>query len=314
MVRLLVVLLGFLLLPLLEPPPPRAASGADAHRVSESPGREALQVVGFELAPALSDLVWLEMVQRIGASRRVKEEVVEATAALSTWATDLDPRHFLAYYAPATIASSYAGLVDVSDALAERGFDQLPHRHQFPFLLGWNDYFVRGDALAASEHWLEASRIEGAPRYLASLAGRARRQAQGPEEALRTLDALIRQLPPGPSRQLAEERAKIIRSEPILEAYDAACQRYYALEGEAPPSAATLMLRGLAQVPPVDLLGHPIELDLERDADFELPAVGTATTGFYCRARTAVIRLREDEAIHKNLGSFEKDRRRRPDE
>lgn len=257
-----------------------AAFEASKKRVSASP--EALGVLSAEHALAAADAVWLTIVQEFGKAIERKPIDDEAVYRWARVATDLDPLYLTVYYAVSVNLTVYARRVDESDALLEKGRAHVPSAWQLPFMMGYNAYFIRGDATAAYRHWLEASQLERAPPFLLSLASRARYQAGDANGAQQMLLDMMPHLP-GPARQDAEMRLKAFRSEPILSAYDSACQAYLLAHGVLPSSAEQLREQGLVDPPPFDLFKQPIVLDEN------------------CRARTKFILVREDEA-KKNLG------------
>lgn len=240
-----------------------------------SPGPEVLSAVTFGHSLMAADLFWLGVVQEFGFQGDRPVDFAK-TYAWTDITTDLDPEYFIAYYATAINLTSYAKDADRSDKLLMKGRKRLPDAWQFPMLMGYNAYFVRGDALAASDLWFGTSLMPGAPRYVASLAARARNHTGDSEGAIDLLLTLIPSLE-GAAREDAEIRLKIFRSEPILSAYDEACRAYRADKGVV-PKAADLYQQQAVTYPPFDLLESPIVLDDN------------------CRARTEVIIVREDEA------------------
>jgi hypothetical protein len=313
MVRLLPALLSVIALGgavVLGPPPRPSPERADAALAAGKPSPEALRWLGFEHAIGLADLMWLQTVQLLGtrASEGGDRALFRALTAADV-TTDLDPRYFTAYYAPATVASAFASLADASDALVKKGKAHLPGRYEFDFMLGWNDYFIRGRPAEAAEHWTAASRFEEAPHYLPSLAGRARLQAEGSASALRMLKSLMAQLPEGRHREMAAQRIELIKSEHILEAYDEACARYRAETGRNPDSPGQLHLLGYIEIPPLDRFGERIDFDYDLDADGVQPTA--SSTAAPCVARTSMIPVREFEA-RENIGKMRKARPPQP--
>lgn len=75
----------------------------------------------------------------------------------------------------------------------------------------------------------------------------------------------------------------MLRSEPLLTAYDQACRTFRTMRGVR-PTALQLHGEGWVEAPPRDLLGYDIELDED------------------CVARTEVIIIREAEAARERVG------------
>ncbi len=256
-----------------------------------SPGPAALAAASLEHPLAWADLFWLDIVQEFG---RPLDGEKPAFARIARWAdiaTDLDPRYFAVYHATAIQLTVYARDAVASDRLLEKGYRALEDAWPLPFLLGYNAFFLHGDPEAAARWWFEAARLPDAPRFVPSLAARARVQAGddlGAESML--LELIETGALEGPQLEDAQIRLKILRSEPALRAYDEACARVRAAEGRV-PAAEELFRRGLVTAPPFDLLEKPIVLD---DG---------------CRARTEYIRLREDE-LAERLGAAARDQAR----
>ena len=253
---------------------------SDVRDLIQSPGRDKMRALSMQQPLALADLFWLSAVQEIGRFVEKKEPRIERLTNWAQLATDLDPRYFQVYYGVAVNLTVYNKNAKASDRLLIKGLSNLSNRWEFPFLLGYNAYFLRGDLRRASELWTRAAFLPGAPRFLPSLAARSRFQAGDEKQAEALLLTMIEHLE-GQHKDDAIIRLKIIRSEPILRAYDEACQRYFEVTGQRPDSAAVLRVGGYVEFPPEDLFGKPIELDVN------------------CRARTEMIHVREDEAVKR---------------
>ncbi len=252
--------------------------------VITSPGPKALNLLSIQHASAVAELVWLQIVQNLGANEASLPAVADRLERWSEIASDLDPEYFEVQYYPAVVLTMYSRRTDASDRLAKKGARNLPERWEFPFLLGYNAYFVHGKPDDASSYWLQSAHLPNVPRYVPSLVARSKLHAGNPEEALSLLESMLEWLPPGPHREDAEIRIAIIKSELyILPKYDQACASMRAQTGKV-PTAEELFTAGLVVEPPRDLLGGEIELDEN------------------CRARTKVINVREDEAA-KRVGS-----------
>lgn len=258
--------------------------------VLRSPGPDLLSIVAMEHSASWADVVWLQIVQDLGARYTASYDRVERWGNI---AVDLDPRYFAVYYASAVHLLVYGRRVEAVEALLTKGRGALPERWELPFLLGYNAYFLEGNAERAALEWETAARLPGAPRFAASLAARARAQAGDEEGAIAMLETLMEQLE-GPALDDARIRHKILRSERILRAYDDGCQRFLAERGRRPADGAELHDQGFVQENPFDLLNSPITIDDK------------------CRARTKYIFVREDEAKER-LGSQRYDRMPSPD-
>lgn len=249
----------------------------------KSPGPSLLRLVTLEHRLGAADITWMAIVQEIGRARQLPDAVWDRVERWSSIATDLDPRYFTVYHSVAVNLSVWARRAEASDRVSLRGVAALPDRWELRLVLGFNAYFMRGDAALGSDYIAEASRLPGAPPYLASLAGRMRYQSGDEFGAIRLLESMIEALD-GRAREEAETRLAILRTEPVLQAYDAACKQYRAQVGQV-PTVSQLRESGLVNAPDSDALGNKIELDAD------------------CIARTSLIGTREFEAM-KRVGSF----------
>lgn len=262
----------------------RADVEEQAEDVLVSPGPEALGAVAMGHELALADLFWLGLVQEFGRTIDGQRPRYGRVERWTNIATDFDPLYFIVYYGSAIHLTAYAKDPEASDRVLHKGARHLPHVWQFPFMLGYNAYFLRGRAMDAAAHWRDSVGLPGAPRFLPSLAARARLQAGTPEAAEAMLVEMLESgMLEGPQLEDAGIRLQIIRSEPVLRAYDAACAAHRAAHGRV-PRALELYLGGQVPIEPVDRLGAFIELDED------------------CRARTQYVQVREDEAVER-IGS-----------
>jgi len=241
----------------------------------KSPGPVVLGLTSFEHRVALADLVWLDIVQVFGMKDQTLWRHVDRQAEI---ATDLDPRYFTVYHSVGVVLAVWGKMVDAADRILRKGEAALPDRWELPLLLGYNAYFIRGDAVAAAEHTRRAAALPGVPRFVGALAGRMRSHGGGAAEGIALLDELIPELT-GPAKQDAVERRALLLSDRILLQYDSACAAFRLATGDRrPPDPKQLYYMRLTNDPPQDLLGADVALDGD------------------CIARTSLMTVREFEA------------------
>lgn len=252
-----------------------------SREVMTSPGPDVLRLLALQHPHAVADMVWLQLVQLLGEHEASQPAMADRIERWSIIASDLDPLYFGVQYYSAVVLIAYAGRVEASDRLARRGEVNLPLRWEFPFLLGYNAYFVHGKPNVAAQHWIRSARLPGVPRYVPSLIARSKFQSGHQEEAMALLERMMEVFPPGPHREDAEIRLKLLRSEvTVLTAYDRACKAVQEAEGRI-PTPVELYSSGAVRYPPKDLLGKEVYFDDD------------------CRARTELIKVREDEAAQR---------------
>ena len=261
----------------------------------KSPGKNVLSLASMGHALGWADVFWLGVVQEL-ASPTTGKEGETAFDRIQRWthiAVDLDPRYFTVYHSAAVHLTAYGRRADASDEIIYKGQKHIPRRWEFPFLLGYNDYFIRADGQSAAEHWEEAIHKPASPPFLPSLVARAKVHGGSPTaEAVAILEELLEFLPDGPQREDAVIRLKILKSEPRLALFDALCERHRVETGILPPDGQTLVQKGYTTEPAEDLLGAEIKFYLGEEQDGHRP----------CVARTQYILQREHEALKDNLG------------
>jgi hypothetical protein len=260
----------------------RQAAARESVRLPEeslkSPGGPVAKLLALEHGPAVGDLIWLGLIQELSKKPTERDEASwDRVERLADLATDFDDRYFVIYYASAVQLTSWGHRGDRSDRLLRKGEMHLPDRWEFPLLLGYNAYFIRGDAIGAATEWQRGLTKPDPPRFFPSLVARARFQGGDEQGAIAVLEAMIEFLD-GPHRDDAVNRLKILKSEPVLRRYDEACLAYQAKHGSIPVSGRQLFDEHWVADPPVDLFDKAITIDEK------------------CRARTEFIFVREDEA------------------
>lgn len=250
--------------------------------VLRSPGYDVLQIAAMEHQHAWADLFWLQVVQELGKPAEGAQASYDRLQRWSHIAVDLDPKYLTVYWASAINLIAFAKRANAAERLLLKGRQNLGFVWEFPFYIGYIDYFLRGDPVRASEWWQTAAVIPGAPRFLPSLAARALTHGGDDASAEQLLLTMMESLE-GPSREDAELRLKVLRSEPTLNAYDEACVRFKLERGRRPVDGAELFREGFVQQEPFDQFREAITLDDD------------------CRARTSIIVVRDDEAM-KNVG------------
>lgn len=222
---------------------------------------------GEYLKPALlgyhnlgADVLWLRFLQVFGKKRNTAEEYEWIYHALDV-ITTLDPQYDYAYYAGGVLLTNLANRVDLSNRLLEKGFKENPTIWNIPFLLGYNHYFIQGDAAKAAEYIAVAAQLPGGPAYLPGLASRMYAEASNPDTALQFLEALWRQTQDSEMREVLEKRAKEIMIEQDIQRLESAVQRYRNKQGVYPKTLGDLIARGYLNQLPQEPFGGSYELD-----------------------------------------------------
>jgi tetratricopeptide (TPR) repeat protein len=222
---------------------------------------------GEQLKPALlgyhhlgADILWLRLVQVLGKKRNTADDYEWMYHALDV-ITTLDPQYAYAYYVGGVVLTNLANRVDLSNRLLEKGLRENPTVWNIPFLLGYNHYFVLGDAAKAADYIAASARLPDGPSYLPGLATRMYAEANNPETALQFLEALWRQTQDAGMREVLEKRAKEVMIERDIRQLESAVQRYRQQRGRFPGNLQDLVNRGILPAVPQEPFGGSYELD-----------------------------------------------------
>lgn len=196
-----------------------------------------------------ADLLWLQLLQVLGKRKNTADEYEWIYHALDV-ITTLDPQYDYAYYVGGVVLTNMANRTDLSNRLLEKGFDANPTVWNIPFLLGYNHYFILGNAAKGAEYMGAAAKLEGGPAYLPGLASRMYAEANNPDVALQLLRALWLQTSDPDMRDVLEKRAKEIIIERDIRNLEAARDAYLKKRGHFPNTLSDLVMSGeIGQLP-----------------------------------------------------------------
>ena len=221
--------------------------------------------LGFDAIVA--DIYWIRAIQHFGSTRRAAaggDRSYGLLYPLLDITTTLDPRFSIAYRFGAMFLSepypSGPGRTDQAIALLERGLAADPKKWQYAEDAGFVHYWWRQDYKAAAEWFDRASRIEGAPWWLRSMA--ATTLAEGGDR--QSSRQLWQQLHESADNDWVKNNAKL-RLEQIdaldqIDGLAALVRRYVDANGRPPRAWGALAPYGLRAVP-LDPSGTPFNLD-----------------------------------------------------
>jgi hypothetical protein len=207
-------------------------------------------VLGYEQVAA--DLLWIQTIQAMG-ERKVSEEAGHWIAQAFDVITTLDPRFVHVYEAGGIALATLVVMVEESNRLLEKGIRHNPEVWQLPFLLGFNYYFEFHDDRKAADYIARASRLPGAPAYLAPFAARLYVSARDPQDAIDFLAQMYARTTDENVKQVLEQRLKEVVVERDLQLLEEAISRYRTLYRRPPQRLEDLagpgLLRKLPQEP-----------------------------------------------------------------
>jgi len=283
------IVMAAALLGAIIPTPSPSDDDASVQVRPSTPGPDVMQLLSMNHALGLSDLVWLDAVQAVGSDGTPSEPNVHHAQHRAHLALDLDPENRIVAWATGYLLLTYQDDPDLTDWILDRAIESMPKDWEFPFMKGYNAFFVRQDGAAAARHYEKAAAIEGVPWYVAGLASRAAQFGYGADAARDTLREMLTWLPEGRQRADVLDRLRLLDREELLERWDEACAVYLDRTGTLPPSPQTLTAEGLIDAPTVDSFGAEVF--------FDQPVTGSRAGA--CVARTAERPTRDFEVFHR---------------
>lgn len=228
-----------------------------------SPGLMRRLSVGF--AAVMADVYWIRAVQYYGDTKlsMTTNRNYDLLYPLLDTTTTLDPRFNIAYRFGAILLSegypNGPGEIDGAIALLQKGIRAMPEKWQYYHDAGFVEYWWR-DHKAASEWFLKASKVPGAPPFLPTIAARA--LADGGDRA--TARALWQGLATAEHewlRQSARRALMRLDAEDEIEALQRIVDAFHGDTGRYPAGWIELAQLGRVRRIPLDPSGVPYALD-----------------------------------------------------
>jgi tetratricopeptide (TPR) repeat protein len=155
-------------------------SGAYLHQIA----------LGYDQAWA--DILWLRTISYYADQITVEGEFKYLSRMLDI-ITTLDPKFLYPYLFGGVTLALQLHRPDLANNLLKKAMRYHPDVWRVPFLIGFNAYFMEGNAAVAARYIDQASRLPGAPSYLSSFAARLYVKGNGRAKALQFLGELIQQ-------------------------------------------------------------------------------------------------------------------------
>jgi hypothetical protein len=240
------------------------AHAAKIEELAQLPRGEYLKpaMLGYQHLGA--DVLWLRLLQVVGKKKNTADEYEWLYHALDV-VTTLDPQYAYAYYVGGVVLTNYANRVDLSNRLLEKGHRENPAEWNLPFLLGYNHYFILGNAPKGAAYIARAARTSGAPDFLPGLATRMHAEAGNPEVALQFLEALWKENPDLVVREKLETRAKEVIIERDLRLLEQAIGLYQRKYRSYPKTLTEIVSAGYLPQIPEEPFGGSYELNTQTE-------------------------------------------------
>src|SRR2546421_9167342 len=216
------------------------------------PQGEHLKIAVMGYQHVVADLLWIQVIQAMG-ERQVTEEAGHWIYRALDVITTLDPKFVRVYEAGGIALVTLVVLAEESNRILEKGIQYNSDVWTLPYLLGFNYYFELHDDAKAADYIARASRLQGAPEYLAPLAARLYASAREPQVAIEFLARMYEQTSDENVKLIMERRLKEVVVERDLQLLEEAISRYRKLHKRAPERLEDLigpnLLRALPREP-----------------------------------------------------------------
>ncbi len=218
------------------------------------PQGEYLRVAVLGYEQVVADLLWIQAIQAMG-ERKVTEEAGHWIYRALDVITTLDPKFVRVYEAGGIALVTLVVLVEESNRILEKGIQYNPDVWMLPYLLGFNYYFELHDDANAADYIARASRLPGAPEYLAQLAARLYVSAREPQVAIDFLARMYEQTSDEKVKSVLEQRLKEVVVERDLQLLEEAVSRYRERYKRAPERLEDLVGPGVLRALPREPFG-----------------------------------------------------------
>jgi tetratricopeptide (TPR) repeat protein len=225
------------------------------------PTSKTIKALSLGYTGLMADLYWTRVVQYFGGKHYQHAEQYKLLAPLLDITTTLDPHLLVAYEFGSIFLSQKppegAGDPAAAAALVKKGIRENPEAWRLWYHLGYIYYDELHDSKAASEAFLEGSRVPGALPWMKVMAA-ALAQHAGEAETAHFLWTQIYNSTDNPDiRANAVNRLIALRVDGEVERLQAIAERYQRETGGVPASFLQLVEAGYLARVPVDPRGDP---------------------------------------------------------
>lgn len=218
------------------------------------PPARVLKTIVLGYAQLASDFYWLRAIQYYGEKANARENY-RWLYPIMELVTDVDPRFAYAYKFSGVAIPYDAASAENANKILSKGLINAPKVWQIPFYIGYNYYVYLGDFAKAGDYISQASRVPGAPPFLAGLASRLYAEGGRPELALDFLIEIYNSVEDELLRKEIEKRIKEVMVERDLNFLNEAIKRFVAKEGREPRALTELMSTGILRALPREPFG-----------------------------------------------------------
>lgn len=217
-----------------------------------------LVTLGFD--GFLSDILWFNTVNYFG-KQYLGQKDYQWLFHMCTLVTRLDPNALHVYEFCGSLLSWIAKQPDRSNRILSEAIEHHPLNWRFYYLRGFNYWYFMENLERAKEDLLRASRVPGAPTFLASLASRLVAATENPHTAINFLKDLIDNAEDPTVQKALGEKLKLAYVSRDTERLERLAAEYRERSGKPAASLDDLVAAGVLKFIPSDPFGDQYRLD-----------------------------------------------------
>ena len=225
---------------------------------------EFLKPMSLEFKGVASDLLLVKFMTFIGARtdqlNNFSATDWDAVRDTLETITDLDPYYWDAYmFAQMFLTWDQTHYTDANNLL-EKARQYIPDNYRIPYYIGLNYYNFGKDMEKGSQYMMAASRIEGCPPYIKTLAARLAAYSSDYERGIIFLNEMLKQTK---SPEVAEQYKLRMELLERMQDIDRGIHKFREIYGRQPSELSDLVANGVIQSIPKDPYGGEFYLTEE---------------------------------------------------
>ncbi len=209
-----------------------------------------------------SDLLWFNTVNYFGKQYLGKKDY-RWLFHMCTLVTKLDPNALHVFEFCGSLLSWIAKQPEKSNIILTKAIEEHPLNWRFYYLRGFNYWYFMEDLERAKQDIARASRVKGAPTFLASLASRLVASTENPNTAVHFLKDLIDNTNDETVQRALGEKLKLAYVSRDAERLESLLAKFEEQSGSKAKSLDDLVSAGLLKFIPKDPFGDQYILDAE---------------------------------------------------
>lgn len=239
-------------------------SGATLQEVLYIPSAETVKRMSLGYDGLLADIYWTRVVQYFGGHHHAGAKEYLLLKPLLEITTRLDPHLIPAYEFGSIFLAQKppegAGDPEAAVALVKKGIEENPHNWRLRYHLGFLQWQELHDPAAASETFLEGSKVPGALPWMKVMAAALAQDAGNVETARYLWTNIYQSTDDKMIKQNAAKRLAALKADEEVQILQNLIDQYKAEVGHSPSGFQELEAAGWIRRIPLDPAGYPFQI------------------------------------------------------